>query len=157
MSQYHNSRDNEAAEPEKNDGVMGDIEVLRRVGRLVGYQVQTPDGTGTLISIDTPHNGLYFEGERADCLVWYGTGNAQTGKIWATYRPREIIAVPDQPVHTFASLASEMASTRVSLGYLHGWFQSHREYTARYWGGDVCKVAVEVLDELHNAARGGVL
>ena len=39
-------------------------------------EVNTEDGRGTLVSIDTPHNGLYVEFDRARATVWYGTENA---------------------------------------------------------------------------------
>lgn len=36
-------------------------------------EVNTEDGRGLLISIQTPFNGLYVEFDRAYCVVWYGT------------------------------------------------------------------------------------
>lgn len=39
-------------------------------------EVNTEDGRGILVSIETPHNGLYVEFDRAKATVWYGTGNA---------------------------------------------------------------------------------
>lgn len=35
-------------------------------------EVNTKDGRGILVSIDTPHNGLYIEFSRARATVWYG-------------------------------------------------------------------------------------
>jgi hypothetical protein len=39
-------------------------------------EVNTEDGRGLLVSIETPHNGLYVEFDRAKATVWYGTDNA---------------------------------------------------------------------------------
>jgi hypothetical protein len=39
-------------------------------------EVNTEDGRGILVSIETPHNGLYVEFDRAKATVWYGTDNA---------------------------------------------------------------------------------
>jgi hypothetical protein len=36
-------------------------------------EVNTEDGRGILVSIETPHNGLYVEFDRAKATVWYGT------------------------------------------------------------------------------------
>ena len=38
-------------------------------------EVNTKDGRGILVSIDTPHNGLYVEFSRAKATVWYGVRN----------------------------------------------------------------------------------
>jgi hypothetical protein len=39
-------------------------------------EVTTEDGRGLLVNIETPHNGLYVEFDRAKATVWYGTDNA---------------------------------------------------------------------------------
>jgi hypothetical protein len=39
-------------------------------------EVNTEDGRGILVSIDTPHNGLYVEFDRSKATVWYGTYKA---------------------------------------------------------------------------------
>lgn len=36
-------------------------------------EVNTEDGKGILVSISTPHNGLYVEYDRAMATVWYGS------------------------------------------------------------------------------------
>jgi hypothetical protein len=38
-------------------------------------EVNTEDGRGLLVSITTPHNGLYVEFDRANATVWYGMDN----------------------------------------------------------------------------------
>lgn len=46
-------------------------------------EVNTEDGRGILIKIDTPFNGLYIEFDRALALVWYGTDKAvYNGARW---------------------------------------------------------------------------
>ena len=51
-------------------------ELMNKVASLQMWgQVRTPNGTGILIGIETPGNGLYYEPERADFLVWYGMDN----------------------------------------------------------------------------------
>jgi len=39
-------------------------------------EVNTEDGRGLLISIETPFNGLYVEFDRAKAVVWYSTEKA---------------------------------------------------------------------------------
>ena len=36
-------------------------------------EVNTQDGRGILVNIETPYNGLYVEYDRAKAIVWYGT------------------------------------------------------------------------------------
>ena len=36
-------------------------------------EVNTEDGRGLLVKIDTPFNGLYVELDKTQCVVWYGT------------------------------------------------------------------------------------
>ena len=43
-------------------------------------EVNTEDGVGILVSIETPHNGLYVEFDRARATVWYGTESDVYGK-----------------------------------------------------------------------------
>jgi hypothetical protein len=43
-------------------------------------EVNTEDGRGILVNIETPYNGLYVEYDRAKAIVWYGTENAVYGK-----------------------------------------------------------------------------
>jgi hypothetical protein len=43
-------------------------------------EVNTEDGRGILVSIETPHNGLYVEFDRAKATIWYGTENVVYGK-----------------------------------------------------------------------------
>ena len=46
-------------------------------------EVNTEDGRGLLVSIDTPHNGLYVEFDRAKATVWYGTDKSvYNGARW---------------------------------------------------------------------------
>jgi len=35
-------------------------------------EVNTEDGRGIIVSISTPHNGLYVDFERSRATVWYG-------------------------------------------------------------------------------------
>jgi len=44
-------------------------------------EVNTKDGRGILVSIETPFNGLYIEFDRSMATVWYGTDNAVELKI----------------------------------------------------------------------------
>ena len=39
-------------------------------------EVNTKDGRGLLISVETPFNGLYVEYDRAKAVVWYSTEKA---------------------------------------------------------------------------------
>ncbi len=39
-------------------------------------EVNTEDGRGILVNIETPFNGLYIEFDRSKAIVWYGTDNA---------------------------------------------------------------------------------
>jgi hypothetical protein len=63
-------------------------QTLRAIGAMFGRKVQTPAGEGTLIQVTTPHNGLYYEPERAELLVWYGGGG--TGWSWRTWGLPEV-------------------------------------------------------------------
>jgi hypothetical protein len=46
-------------------------------------EVKTEDGFGILVSIETPHNGLYVEFDRAKATVWYGTDKSvYNGARW---------------------------------------------------------------------------
>ena len=40
-------------------------------------EVNTEDGRGILVSISTPHNGLYVEFDRSRATVWYGMDKAK--------------------------------------------------------------------------------
>jgi hypothetical protein len=61
---------------------------LHALGAMFGRKVQTPAGEGILIEVTMPHNGLYYEPERADLLVWYGGGG--TGWSWRTWNLTEV-------------------------------------------------------------------
>lgn len=39
-------------------------------------EVNTEHGRGILVSIETPHNGLYVEFDRSKATVWYGMNKA---------------------------------------------------------------------------------
>lgn len=67
-----------------------------RLRSLIGERVRTPDGVGTLLNKETPHNGLYYEDFRTRWLVWYGTGNPEA-KRWVsrTYDGNQIQAAED--------------------------------------------------------------
>jgi hypothetical protein len=47
-------------------------------------EVNTEDGRGLLVNIETPHNGLYVEFDRAKATVWYGLAgtNGTNGPIY---------------------------------------------------------------------------
>lgn len=46
-------------------------------------EVNTEDGRGLLVSVNTPFNGLYVEFERAKATVWYGTDKSvYNGARW---------------------------------------------------------------------------
>lgn len=47
-------------------------------------EVNTEDGVGILVSIETPHNGLYVEFDRAKATVWYGMEKAVCGGRWVS-------------------------------------------------------------------------
>jgi hypothetical protein len=48
-------------------------------------EVKTEDGFGILVSIDTPHNGLYVEFDKAMATVWYGMDKAvYNGAKWVS-------------------------------------------------------------------------
>jgi hypothetical protein len=48
-------------------------------------KVKTPHGVGTLVNINCPFNGLYYEPDRAKCVVWYGMNNIQSGLVVYEY------------------------------------------------------------------------
>jgi len=55
-------------------------------------KVKTPDGVGTVISIVCMRvNGLYFDPERTEVVVWYGTDNAANGWVQRTYSLDECV------------------------------------------------------------------
>lgn len=46
-------------------------------------EVNTEDGRGILVSINTPFNGLYVEFDKAQGVVWYGTDKSiYNGDRW---------------------------------------------------------------------------
>jgi hypothetical protein len=46
-------------------------------------EVNTQDGRGILVNIETPFNGLYVEYDRAKAIVWYGTDKSvYNGNRW---------------------------------------------------------------------------
>jgi hypothetical protein len=49
-------------------------------------EVNTEDGRGILVSITTPHNGLYVEFDRANSTVWYGTESEEASEREKTIR-----------------------------------------------------------------------
>ena len=51
----------------------------------LGKEIRTVDGTGILIGISVPSNGLYCSPERATYTVWYGTENSQNGWVSREY------------------------------------------------------------------------
>jgi hypothetical protein len=49
----------------------------------VFQEVNTEDGRGIIVSVNTPFNGLYVEFDRAMVTVWYGTDKAvYSGVRW---------------------------------------------------------------------------
>jgi len=58
---------------------------------MIYRKVKTIDGIGEIVSITTESNGLYVSYERAQCVVWYGTCNAQNGKVSWTYNMSDIL------------------------------------------------------------------
>jgi hypothetical protein len=56
------------------------------------YQkVKTPDGNGIIININCPFNGLYYEPDRATCVVWYGVEDSQNGWAAQEYPYKKIL------------------------------------------------------------------
>ena len=59
-------------------------------------KVMTEYGEGILVSVTTPHNGLYVSYEQADCVVWFGSENPGThrysedGRVIGKWISREI-------------------------------------------------------------------
>jgi hypothetical protein len=48
-------------------------------------EVNTEDGRGLLVGIETPHNGLYVDFDRAMATVWYGMDKAvYNGAKWVS-------------------------------------------------------------------------
>jgi hypothetical protein len=46
-------------------------------------EVNTEDGRGLIVSVNTPFNGLYVEFDKAKATVWYGTDKAvYNGAKW---------------------------------------------------------------------------
>ena len=59
----------------------------------LGQEVQTENGTGILIKLEMPQNGLYVSPERSRAVVWHSTQKAvEEGLRWivAEYRLDEI-------------------------------------------------------------------
>jgi hypothetical protein len=54
-------------------------------------KVKTPDGIGTIININCPFNGLYYEEYRTTCVVWYGMDNVQNGLVAYEYNYKIIL------------------------------------------------------------------
>lgn len=51
---------------------------------LYGEQVKNFDGQGIVTSITTPFNGLYYEPEKTEIVVWYGTGPGKSQNGWVS-------------------------------------------------------------------------
>lgn len=49
--------------------------ILKRIGTFLGKNINTPDGKGTLIGVETPANGLYIEPKRCTLHVYFGINN----------------------------------------------------------------------------------
>ena len=71
-------------------------ETLSAVGSLLGKHVQTPDGIGILISVDTPANGLYYEDQLAKLVVWYSVDGSQNGWVQRVYTIDDVKAVSSE-------------------------------------------------------------
>ncbi len=67
------------------------MDELSRVGALFGKKVITPIGTGVLVSMIMPHNGLYCTPTQTQCLVWFGTDNAANGFVSHSFDPCDIV------------------------------------------------------------------
>jgi hypothetical protein len=52
---------------------------------VVGTEVQTTHGVGTLLRIEVPFNGLYYELPRTEVVVWYGMDRAQSAGGFVSY------------------------------------------------------------------------
>jgi hypothetical protein len=49
-------------------------------------KVKTPDGIGTVVGLNCLRvNGLYFDPNVTEVIVWYGTDNAANGFVQRTY------------------------------------------------------------------------
>jgi hypothetical protein len=62
--------------------------VLKQLPR-VGDVVETEDGTGVVMSVEVPFNGLYCQPPKTEILVRYETGKGNGLSSWS-YRPSEI-------------------------------------------------------------------
>ena len=58
-------------------------------------KVNTPWGEGTLISVETPFNGLYASYDQAKCVVWFGTENPGKREGVGTCRISRDISLKD--------------------------------------------------------------
>jgi hypothetical protein len=62
---------------------------VTEVRKLIGERVRTSDGTGILVSLEIPYNGLYMRPELIKLTVWYPPDSGCHLSSW-TYRPEEI-------------------------------------------------------------------
>lgn len=65
----------------------------------LGQEVKTPDGTGIIVSLQMPANGLYLTWEVSEAVVWYSTEGAKdrgNGWVSKSYRLHELSQYPEQ-------------------------------------------------------------
>jgi len=55
--------------------------------------VKTPIGTGTVVSVATEWNGLFYKDSRVRAVVWYGTGSG-TGWVSREWLLNELEPTP---------------------------------------------------------------
>ena len=76
--------------------VHNDQHVLDRIALITPHilsEIETPHGRGTLLGVNIPFNGLYFEPHKAEWQVWYSTENAQSGFVSFTYTTEQLLRV----------------------------------------------------------------
>lgn len=71
-----------------------DVKELLRLGSLLGKEVETPDGTGILISVQTDTRVKWIDTNQIDVTVWYGVDKPQGGWLSRVYRSWQVRA-PD--------------------------------------------------------------
>lgn len=89
----------------------------RDAARLIDRMVRTPNGVGLLLNKETPSNGLYFERERTQWLVWFGTEHPSRGHwIQTTYHHNELERVrPAEAVAFLESLPDKLREQYISV------------------------------------------
>ena len=81
-------------------------------------KVKTPDGIGTIININCPFNGLYYEEYKTTCVVWYGMDNVQSGLVACGYDYKTILGLNNSRKEKLDEIFGEENNNINMLDYL---------------------------------------